>query len=148
MVEAVHKEIQRYVFNNFAMKESDFDLKETLLEANYYYGHKFHSSTGFKPVDIKDCTDENILNKIKKNSIKSMEKTIYKNHDNLLEAGEKLLLREHFTINNNKITVSKSNGSIIHNIPCLFLAYCKDSRFVKIEVKCNYKKLLLETKFI
>lgn len=67
-------------------------------------------------------------------------KKIYKNHDNLLEAGEKLLLRENFTINNNKITVSESKGSFIHNIPSLFVAYCKDIRFVKIEVKCNYKK--------
>ena len=76
MVEAVHKEIKSYVSNHFAMKDSDFDLKESLLDANYYHNHKIHSSTGFKPVEIKDCIDENIINDIKKNSIKSMEKNL------------------------------------------------------------------------
>jgi hypothetical protein len=44
------------------MKESDFNLKESLLDVNFYHNNKIYSNTGFKTVEIKDYMDENILN--------------------------------------------------------------------------------------
>ena len=58
------------------MKESDLNLKESLLDVNFYHNNKIYSNTNFKTVEIKDYMDENILNEIEKNSIDSMEKNL------------------------------------------------------------------------
>jgi hypothetical protein len=52
------------------------NLKESLLDVNFYHNNKIYSNTGFKTVEIKDYMDGNKLNEIKKNSIDSMEKNL------------------------------------------------------------------------
>ena len=147
-VEAVHKEIKRFVSNKFVLNPKDFNLSEALTEANYYHNNQIHSSTGYKPTEIKDTKDESVLNEIKKNIGLSMSKKIFKKNKLLLHNGDKLLLCEHFDIKNNKIKTSKKKGVLNHSIPCIFCKYNKRNSFVEIQAKCDYHNKIKKIKII
>lgn len=63
VVEVVHKEIRKYVILKYVEDSKDFDLNNVLLEVINAYNHNIHTSTGFKPFDIINNTNEEIKNK-------------------------------------------------------------------------------------
>ena len=146
VVEVVHKQMQQIIFNKFSLNQNDFDLREAILDANYYHNNEIHSTTGYRPFDLKDCNDQKIIEEIKERCKKIFETKINIINNQILEIGDKLLLREHFNIKDNKLTISKKKGSTIHSIPCIFNGYCKNHMYVKIIIKCNFKDILTKNK--
>ena len=63
MVEVAHKEIRRYVLLKYAEYEDDFDLKNTLIDAINTHNHNIHTTIGFKPIDIINNSDEEMMKK-------------------------------------------------------------------------------------
>ena len=77
-VEAAHKQIKKLVFDQYyTEKENDreFNLEDALLNSINFHNNNIHSITGFKPVDLKDIEDINIINQVKEN-IKKCFKSI------------------------------------------------------------------------
>ena len=50
VVEEVHKQMQRIIFNKFSLNQKEFDLIDAILDDNYYYIKEIHSSTGYSPL--------------------------------------------------------------------------------------------------
>ena len=75
-----------------------------------------------------------------------MSKKIFKKNKLLLHNDDKLLLREHFDIKNNKIKTSKKKGVLNHSIPCIFCKYNKRNSFVEIQAKCDYHNKIKKNK--
>ena len=73
VVEVVHKEIRKYVLIEFAKCSKDFNLKNVLLDAVNTHNHNVHSTTGFKPIDIINNTDENIKDQVLDNIEKALK---------------------------------------------------------------------------
>ena len=56
-------------------KEKDlFDLDIAIKEAIDFHNNRILKNTGFKPADLKDIEDENIINEVISNIIKSMQR--------------------------------------------------------------------------
>lgn len=63
-VEAAHKQIKKLVFEQFYTSiDEQFYLEDALLNAIEYHNNTKHSITLFKPADLKDTIDENIIKK-------------------------------------------------------------------------------------
>lgn len=60
-----------------------------------------HSSTKYKPIDLKDITDIEIIEKVKNNIRNTVGKKIFKNNSLILEKGDKLLINNNITITKN-----------------------------------------------
>ena len=71
VVKIVHREIRRKVMMDYCNSTTSFDFKDSLLEAVNIHNHNIHTSTGYRPIDIINNTDEEIylqvMENIKKN---------------------------------------------------------------------------------
>ena len=71
VVEVVHREIRKYIYNEFFKNKEDFDIEEELFNITKIHNNKIHSITNRVPKDIRNIEDtnkiENINNEIKKN---------------------------------------------------------------------------------
>ena len=57
------------------IKQKTFNIEETIKHCFYCHNYKFiHSSTGIKPIEIKDLVDEFIINEIIKKEKKEFER--------------------------------------------------------------------------
>ena len=106
MVEVVHKEIRKYVLIEYAKCAKDFNLKNVLLDAVNTHNHNVHSTTGFKPIDIINNTDEIIKNKVLENIEKAMK---IKNKYDDIEIGRYILNNKKVHEKGKKLILSKFN---------------------------------------
>ena len=78
VVQVVHKEIRRKVVLEYSEDNPDFNLKYVLIDAVNIHNHNIHTSTGFRPVDIINNTDDiilkQVLDNIENNTKKNEEK--------------------------------------------------------------------------
>ncbi len=68
----------------FSEYNNDFDLKDVILEANNIHNHKIYSSSGFRPCDIINNTNEDIQNIEKSLKFNSNNYNDIKERDKLL----------------------------------------------------------------
>ena len=67
-VEASHKQIKKIVFSKFYTTiGKEFNLEDDLLSAVNYHNNTVHSSTNFKPIYLRDISDEDIIETVKEN---------------------------------------------------------------------------------
>lgn len=59
-------------------KKSKFDLEISIIDAIEYHNNRELSSTGFKPVEIRNTEDKDLINQLVLNIIKSMKRKIDK----------------------------------------------------------------------
>ena len=68
--EAVHKEIRKYIYNEFIKKDGEFNIEDALFEITKIHNNKIHTTTKRIPKEIRDITDIDeiiiINNEIKK----------------------------------------------------------------------------------
>ena len=88
--EAVHKEIKNYLLRSKELQKDSFDLEISLEDAIDFHNNRKLKSTGFKPIEIKDCSNEELIDQINKNIIKSMKRKIKK--DNNIQKNTLLLI--------------------------------------------------------
>ena len=74
--EAVHKEIKNYLLDLKEKQKYLFDFDIAIEEAIYFHNNKILKGTGFKPIDLKDIDEKNIINEVISNIIKSMLRKI------------------------------------------------------------------------
>ena len=92
-IEASHKEIKQYINAKFYIDEKEnFDLNEVLLNAIYTHNNSVHSTTNYKPVDLKDISDPDIINLVKSNMEIKINKKIMQKNLNLIHEGEYLFI--------------------------------------------------------
>ena len=89
----------------FSEQNNDFDLKNVILEAINIHNNKIHSSTGFRPCDIINNTNEDIQKKVLENIEKSL-KINNNNYDDIKE-GDKLLINQYVHHIGKKLVVGK-----------------------------------------
>ena len=63
-------------FSQFRKKKSKFDIDITIEEAIDFHNNRQPKSTGYKPNELKDNTDEIIITAVIANIIKSMRRKV------------------------------------------------------------------------
>ena len=71
-IEASHKEIKQFVKELFYTRESDpFDQNEIWLLAINNHNNNIHSTTNYKPIELRDINDEKIIQLVQSNIYKN-----------------------------------------------------------------------------
>ena len=73
-VEATHKEIQKYICTEYLKKKENFNIEESLLEIIKIHNNKKHTTTKRIPKEIRDLSDKNEIEMIKKEIITALER--------------------------------------------------------------------------
>ena len=140
-VEALHKSVRKFLMNELKIKKKRFNLEIALEEFIIFHNNTTHSITKRKPIEIKDIEDQDEINEINMNIIKSISRKI-KDEPNISKY-DLLLLCDNIKVNKDTIVLDKKHSKKIYNIPCRFISY-KNSSLVTIIVDINYKNLLLK----
>ena len=67
---------------DYSNSTTTFDLKDSLLEAVNKHNHNIHTSTGYRPIDIINNTDEEIYLQVMEN-IKNKLNYANREHDDI-----------------------------------------------------------------
>ena len=91
-IEVAHKNLQKAIQLDLLINGDNFNIDETILNCLKSYNlESVHSSTGYKPIELRDNYDEFIINKVIEK-----EKKIFERFENFeleeLENGKKYLL--------------------------------------------------------
>lgn len=99
-IEACHKEVQRIINSIYYCKDNknDFSLEEALLVAINEHNNKIHSTTLYRPKDVRDTTDLIIINKIKENMKKKIVKSLKSKNLYLLEKNDLILIYDNILL--------------------------------------------------
>jgi hypothetical protein len=138
-VEAVHKDVRKYLITEYNKKKKKFNIEISLEEFIIYHNNNIHSSTKRKPIDIKDLDDLDEIDEINMNIIKSMSRKI-KDEINIKE-DDLLLLTDNIIVNKNNIKIRYKNGKNNYVIPCRFKSF-KNNSLVTIIIDIDYKNIL------
>ena len=71
--EAVHKEIRKYIYNEFINNIGEFNIEDALFNITKIHNNKIHSTTKRIPKDIRDITDIEEINEINNEIKKTLE---------------------------------------------------------------------------
>ena len=132
--EAVHKEIKNYLMTAKDIQKDSFDVEISLEEALDFHNNRKLKSTGFKPIELRDCTDEEIIKKVNKNIIKSMRRKIKK--DNNIKKNTLLLIASDIEKKGNGYVLKKRKGKKHFIIPAVFKGY-SNSNTLRVCLKVN-----------
>ena len=100
--EAVHKEIRKYIYNEFINNEGEFNIEDSLFNITKLHNNKIHSTTKRVPKDIRDISDPEEIELINIEIKKTLDAK-NKNYD-------VIDLNCHYVIDTNKIY--EKNGKI------------------------------------
>ena len=152
-IEATHKQIKKFVYDEFYTNiEEEFFLEDTLLTIINYHNNTEHYSTKYKPADIKDTRDPDLIKKVNENISKALNYAIKYKNLYLLEKGEYLLVNNNITTkknkNNNIYEIFKKNKKLSgeYVIPALFISYTENYR-LKINITKDYKNIVKKDRF-
>ena len=75
-VEVTHKEIQKYIFNEYFNKKEKFNIEDSLFNIIKIHNNKQHSTTKRIPKDNRVLTEQREIDIIKQEFIRKMQKKI------------------------------------------------------------------------
>ena len=81
----MHKLCIDYLYKLKRQLKNKFDPEIGTDEFLFYHNNKKHSITGYKPIDLKDATDENLIKNVLNNIINSLRRKTKKNDSNIFE---------------------------------------------------------------
>jgi len=140
VVEAFHNTVRKYLLNELKIKHKKFNIDYSIAEFIIFYNNSIHGATKKTPVDIKDCTDEDIINEVNLNIIKSMSYKI--NRDSNINKDYPLLLCDNIKVSFEKIiSINNKKHKKIIIIPCRFCSFANND-LVNIIIDINYENLL------
>ena len=124
----------------------EFDIDQALLEANEYHNNHIHKSTKYKPVDIRDTADKQIIEIVNNNIKNYYNKKIEKSYENLLKEGDYLIVNDNIKLSNSKnnpkvLVIKNKNKKGNFVIPAIFNKYLKNG-YIEITIKKIYYKTL------
>ena len=132
-VEASHKLIKRIVIEKYYIceRKDEFDIEEALLTAINYHNNAIHGTTKFKPIELKDLTDDKFIELVKENIKNNVVKAIKYKNNYLLSENDYLLINNNIKtkIKNKEIYIYKNKDSILGEfiIPAKFINYSDDN---------------------
>ena len=138
-VEVTHKEIQKYIFNEYIKNKNNFKIDDALFNIIKIHNNKIHTTTKRSPKEIRDLTDENEINLIKKEIFNTLEKK-NKNKD-IIEFDKFYVIDEtNVIISNNKIIKikkkkKKNKMKSLSKIPVTVLTQSNGDEDYLIEIK-------------
>ena len=138
-VEVTHKEIQKYIFNEYIKNKNNFKIDDALFNIIKIHNNKIHTTTKRSPKEIRDLTDENEINLIKKEIFNTLEKK-NKNKD-IIEFDKFYVIDEtNVIISNNKIIKNKKKKKknkmkSLSKIPVTVLTQSNGDEDYLIEIK-------------
>ena len=133
--EAVHKEIKTFLLRKKELLKDSFDIEIALEEAIDFHNNRILKSTGYKPVDLRNVEDKNIIDEVNKNIIKSMNRKVTKKLK--IPKNTLLLLTPDIEIRNNIYILKKHKSKKAFVIPALFVKYL-NSNNITVKVMVNY----------
>ena len=71
-IESAHKQIKKYILEEFYINKKKFFMEDTLLTIINFHNNKEHTTTKHKPVDLGDTNNMDLINEANEN----MKKTI------------------------------------------------------------------------
>ena len=139
-VEATHKEIQKFICMEYLKKQKKFNIEESLFEIIKIHNNKTHSSTKRIPKEIRDLTDKNEIEIIKKEIIKELQrknKNAYIiNYDSHYVFDENNVVIEDDTLMEKKQKKTKGKKKLKNNkIPILVISAVNEEDEYLIEIK-------------
>ena len=138
-VEVTHKEIQKYIFNEFIKNKNNFKIDDALFNIIKIHNNKIHTTTKRIPKDIRDLSDENEINIIKKEIINTLEKK--NKYKDIIEYDKFYVIDEtNVIISNNKILKNKKKKKkkklkSLSKIPITVLTQANGDDEYVIEIK-------------
>lgn len=145
--EALHKEIKKYLLNDLGNKKDKFDIEISLQNAIEYHNNRVLSSTGYKPVDLRNVTDKDIINDVLKNIIKSMQRKI----DKCITCKKNtlLLIAKDIKLKGNSYVLKKTKGKNKFIIPGKLMEYISDDTIkVKISVDLEDNEIFIKNNLV
>ena len=133
--EAVHKEIKNFLILNKEKQKEKFDIEVSIEDAIDFHNNRKLKSTGYKPIEIKDTTDENIINEVIENIIKSMKRKV--KIDQKLLKNTLLLICPNIELKSNKYVLKKNKIKKQFIIPAKLIKYI-NSNTLNIEIKIDF----------
>ena len=104
-----------------------------------FHNNRILKSTGFKPAELKDIEDENIINEVISNIIKSMQRK--NKFDKKALKNTLLSICQNIYFLSDKYILQKSKGKKTFTIPAKLVDYV-NSNNIKAEIKINYNSNL------
>ena len=147
-VESAHKQIKKYVLEEFYInKKEDFLLEDTLLTIINFHNNTEHTTTKHKPIYLRDTSNRDLINEVNNNMKNTIKYAIKYKNLYLLDANDLLLVNSNiklkFDFKYEEIVKKnkKEIGAFI--IPAIFIKYTKS---LKLEIKiCKKFKNILES---
>ena len=138
-IEAQHKTLQKQIELNLNKISNDNDLIGLIYDTLYEYNYKtIHSSTGYKPIDIKDITDTEIINNVKLN-INNKYKQFHDDDSSKYNIGDKYLLIDNGIISNNSNIINKPKiKHCFYSIPVSIIS-ANEGGLLKIKIEKDNK---------
>lgn len=128
--EALHKQIKAFLLEEYKNNKNNFDIDISIENVIETHNNMIHTSTKYKPIELRDVKDENIINEVITNIINSMQrklKNVTKYPKNTL-----LLLNPNLKIKGKVFHLTKK-GKKNFTIPCLLIEYINnDTITIKI----------------
>ena len=92
-IEAAHKTLQKQINLNKDIINNEEDFLEIIYDTLYNYNYKIkHSSTGFFPIELKDTSNQELINDVKINIEKKYKQFHYNDESKYLIGSEYLLI--------------------------------------------------------
>ena len=133
--EAVHKEIKNYLLRKQELLKDKFDLEICLVDAIEFHNNRVIKSTGYKPIDIKNTEDKNLIDSVNKNIINSMKRKI--NFKNKIVKNTLLLISPDIENRNNIYILKSRKSKKVFTLPALFIKYI-NSNNITVKLMINY----------
>ena len=139
-VEATHKEIQKYILNEYMKNKSDFNIEDVLFEIIRIHNNKIHSTTKRIPKEIRDIEDADQINEIKDEIVKTLQKKNKNsdiiNYDKFYVLNTKdILIKDNMLIKAKKSNKKNKKEKNQNKIPINVICNLEKEDYYMIEIK-------------
>ena len=119
--EAVHKELKNYLLRRKELLKNKFELEIALEEAVEFHNNRIIKSTGYKPIELRNNVNKDIIEIVNKNIIKSMKRKISKKYN--LPKNTLLLICPNIELKTDIYKLRCNKVKKIFTIPAIFIKY-------------------------
>ena len=138
-VEAVHKEIRKYIYNEYLKNNKNFDIEDELFKIIKIHNNKVHTTTKRIPKEIRDINDANEIELIKKEIMNTLSR---KNKNIVFDLSKCYVFDDETVIIHNNRLIKKNKRKYkkckwrSNKVPIAILSYIdEEEEDILIEIK-------------
>ena len=140
-VEALHKQIKKYLLDEYEKKLDKFNIDVSLIDAINYHNSTVHTITKYEPNFLRNITNESLIEEVVNNIVNCMKRKIKKNK--ILPKNTLLLLNEEIELKGNFYVLKKNKPANKFTIPALLIKYINNNNIsIKVLVNNNNSQIL------